>query len=247
MLKWLLTGGLIPPILLAAGAFFLFYLRGYPWRAPRRMLSAFVGEKKGEGTSSFRAMMLALAGTLGVGNIVGVAVALSIGGAGALFWMWISALFSMILKYAEIVLGLRYRKTEKGEFLGGPMFYMKNGIGGKAGKALAAVFSAVGLFSAFFMGNTVQTNAAAVAMESAFHVPPVLCGAIFAALCGGILLSGARGVTRVTAVIIPLMSALYLFLSQLLIFLISLFLDLQDLFSFLHQNFLLTKKKYLLM
>ena len=73
MLKWLLTGGLIPPILLVAGAFFLFYLRGYPWRAPRRMLSAFVGEKKGEGTSSFRAMMLALAGTLGVGNIVGVA------------------------------------------------------------------------------------------------------------------------------------------------------------------------------
>ena len=211
-------GMLLPAVLLMAGIFFLFYLDAFflrhPWLAFRKMLE----REKGAKHTPLYELSLSLAGTLGVGNIVGVAVALSIGGAGALFWMWISALFSMILKYAEIVLGLRYRKTEKGEFLGGPMLYMKNGIGGKAGKALAAVFSAVGLFSAFFMGNTVQTNAAAVAMESAFHVPPVLCGAIFAALCGGILLSGARGVTRVTAVIIPLMSALYLFLSLRIVF-----------------------------
>ena len=93
MLKWLLTGGLIPPLLLFGSAFFLFYLRGYPWRAPRQMLAAFTGEKKGEGTSSFRAMMLALAGTLGVGNIVGVANAIAIGGAGAIFWMWVSTSF----------------------------------------------------------------------------------------------------------------------------------------------------------
>ena len=119
MLKWLLTGGLIPPLLIAAGVFFILYLKGYPWRAPRRMLSAFVGEKKGEGTSSFRAMMLALAGTLGVGNIVGVANAIAVGGAGAVFWMWISALFAMILKYAEILLAVSHRRTDsKGGFFG---------------------------------------------------------------------------------------------------------------------------------
>ena len=113
MLKWLLTGGLIPPLLLLVGVFFFVYLKGYPWRTPRRMLSAFVGEKKGEGTSSFRAMMLALAGTLGVGNIVGVANAIAIGGAGAVFWMWFSALFAMILKYAEILLAVSHRRTDK--------------------------------------------------------------------------------------------------------------------------------------
>ena len=88
MLKWLLTGGLIPPLLLLVGVFFLVYLRGHPWRAPKRMLSAMRDGGEGK-TSSFRAMMLALAGTLGVGNIVGVANAIAIGGAGAVFWMWI--------------------------------------------------------------------------------------------------------------------------------------------------------------
>ena len=112
MLKWLLTGGLIPPMLLIAGVFFCVYLRGYPWRAPRKMLSAMRSGGVGK-HSSLRAMMLALAGTLGVGNIVGVANAIAIGGAGAVFWMWISALFAMLLKYAEILLAVSHRRVDK--------------------------------------------------------------------------------------------------------------------------------------
>ena len=97
-MKWLLTGGALPFFLILSGAFFLVYLRGYPFRAPRKMLGALRGEKNVDGVSPFRAVMQALAGTLGVGNIVGVANAIAIGGAGAVFWMWISALFAMILK-----------------------------------------------------------------------------------------------------------------------------------------------------
>ena len=103
MLQWLLSGGHVPILLLAVGVYFLFALRFQPLRSPKRMLSAMRRPSTG-GVSPFRAVTLALAGTLGVGNIVGVANAVWIGGAGAIFWMWVSALVAMILKYAEIVL-----------------------------------------------------------------------------------------------------------------------------------------------
>ena len=202
-------GMLLPIVILISGGFFLFYLKGFFLRRPIATLRAMFSREKGAAHSPLFELSLSLAGTLGVGNIAGVAVALAVGGAGALFWMWISALLSMILKYAEIVLGLRYRKAENGEFLSSPMLYMKKGVGGKLGRC----FAAVGLFSAFSMGNTVQMNAAAEAMASAFQVPHVLSGIIFGVICGWILLSGARGASRVTAIIVPIMSAVYLFLS----------------------------------
>ena len=155
MLKWLLTGGLIPPLLLLVGLFFLIYLRGYPWRAPRKMLSAFTPEKKGEGTSSFSAMMLALAGTLGVGNIVGVANAIAIGGAGAVFWMWISALFAMILKYAEILLAVSHRRTDaQGHHFGGAVYYIRDCFLARKRERLALVIPAV--FAMLFVINALS-------------------------------------------------------------------------------------------
>lgn len=206
-------GMLLPIVILISGVFFLLYLKGFFLCRPIFTLRAMFSREKGAKHSPFFELSLSLAGTLGVGNIAGVAVALAVGGAGALFWMWISALLSMILKYAEIVLGLRYRKVENGEFLSSPMFYMKNGVGGKLGRCFAVIFAAVGLFSAFSMGNTVQMNAAAEAMASAFQVPRILSGVLFGVFCGWILLSGARGASRVTAVIVPIMSVVYLFLS----------------------------------
>ncbi|MBE6566249.1 MAG: sodium:alanine symporter family protein [Ruminococcaceae bacterium] len=218
MLKWLLTGGLIPPILLAAGAFFLFYLRGYPWRAPRRMLSAFVGEKKGEGTSSFRAMMLALAGTLGVGNIVGVANAIAIGGAGAVFWMWISALFAMILKYAEILLAVSHRRTDQdGNRFGGAMYYIRDCFESRRWQRLAIVIPAIFAFlmvtNALSIGCMVQVRAVGETLDEVVGIPTVYSGVLLVLLTLPLLARGIKGISALTEYLVPIMTAGYVILS----------------------------------
>ena len=213
------AGVLLPLFILFSGMYLTKYLGGFyllhPIRTLRLMLS-----REGAGKSSpFRALSVSLAGTLGVGNIVGVAVAIVLGGAGALFWMWISAFFSMILKYAEIVLGMRYKRYENSGKMGGPMFYMRDGMGGRLGRVFSVVFSALGLFSAFSMGNMVQMNAASSAMSSAFSVRPVAFGVISAVCCAFLLFGGFHGISRVTSVWIPILSAVYLLMSVRVIFL----------------------------
>ena len=142
----------LPPVILFCGIFFIIYLRGFfvfhPIKTAGLMFS---------GKSKLRELSVSLAGALGVGNIVGVAVAMSIGGAGAVLWMCASAFITMVLKYCEILLAVKYRKRSGGEFFGGPMYYMRDGVGGRTGKILASVFSAFGLFGSVIMGNIVQT------------------------------------------------------------------------------------------
>ena len=218
MLKWLLTGGLIPPLLLFGSTFFLFYLRGYPWRAPGQMLSAFVGEKKGEGTSSFRAMMLALAGTLGVGNIVGVANAIAIGGAGAIFWMWVSALFAMMLKYAEILLAVRHRRTDsKGGFFGGAMYYIRDCFLGRRWQRLAAVvpaiFAVLMVTNALSIGCMVQVRAVGETLEEVVKIPTAYSGVLLVLLTLPFLIRGVKGISALTEYLVPIMTAGYIILS----------------------------------
>ena len=218
MLKWLLTGGLIPPLLLIVGVFFLIYLRGYPWRAPKRMLSAFVGEKKGERTSSFRAMMLALAGTLGVGNIVGVANAIAIGGAGAVFWMWISALFSMILKYAEILLAVSHRRTDKkGSYFGGAVYYIRDCFRARRWERLAmvvpAVFAVLFVVNALSIGCVVQVRAVGETLEDVVGIPTVYSGVLLVMLTLPLLAKGIKGISALTEYLVPIMTAGYVILS----------------------------------
>lgn len=218
MLKWLLTGGLIPPLLLLAGAFFSIYLKGYPWRAPGRMLSAFVGEKKGEGTSSFRAMMLALAGTLGVGNIVGVANAIAIGGAGAVFWMWVSALFAMILKHAEILLAVSHRRTDsKGGFFGGAMYYIGDCFHARRWNKLATAvpifFAALMVMNALSIGCVVQVRAVGETLESVVGLPTVYSGVLLVMLTLPLLARGTKGISALTEYLVPIMTAGYIILS----------------------------------
>ncbi len=207
------AGVMLPAFILISGVYFTKYLGSFyllhPIKTVRLMLS-----KEGAGKiSPLRALSVSLAGTLGVGNIVGVAVAIALGGAGSLFWMWISAFFSMILKYAEIVLALHYKKEKNGEFFGGPMYYMRDGVGGKLGNTLAIIFSALGLFSAFSMGNMVQMNAASGAVSSAFAFSPLLFGIVSAVILGFLLYRGFHGISRVTSVLIPILSVLYLVMS----------------------------------
>ncbi len=218
MLKWLLTGGLIPPLLLLAGMFFFIYLRGYPWRAPRRMLSAFAGEKREDGTSSFRAMMLALAGTLGVGNIVGVANAIAIGGAGAVFWMWFSALFAMILKYAEILVAVSHRRTDsKGGFFGGAMYYIRDCLLSRRWERLAvivpAAFAILFVVNALSIGCVVQVRAVGETLEDVVGIPTVYSGVLLVMITLPLLARGTKGISALTEYLVPIMTAGYVVLS----------------------------------
>jgi len=160
--------------------------------------------------SPLQALSTALAGTIGTGNIVGVAGAIAVGGPGAVFWMWIAAFFGMMTKYAEAVLAVKYReKNAKGEWSGGPMYYITNGLG-KNWKWLAMLFAALAALASFGIGNMTQINSMAKSIESAFGVPVLMTGIVVAAIVAVVVIGGVKRVGKVTAAIVPFMSALYI-------------------------------------
>ncbi|WP_366922423.1 sodium:alanine symporter family protein [Metallumcola ferriviriculae] len=176
-------------------------------------------EDQGEGDiTPFQALMTALAATIGTGNIAGVATAIAAGGPGAVFWMWITALFGMATKYAEAILAVKYRiKDEKGEISGGPMYYISRGLGWKWLGTLFAVFASV---AAFGIGNTVQSNSVADAIKTSFGIDPRITGIILAALVAMVILGGIKSIARVTSWLVPLMAVFYI-LGGLLIIIIN--------------------------
>ena len=208
MIDMLFSGGIVL-VLLFSGVFFWFYLRLSPFR---RMAK----EKKEGRASSFRALAVALAGTLGIGNIAGVAIALLSGGAGALFWMWVSAFFAMILKYAEITLACRYR-TASGH--GGAMYYMRQGLGGRIGRVAGAIFALLCLALAFWMGGLLQSETVLFCAASVFGGSPYLYGACLALLVALVLFGGVKSVSAASVRLVPLMSALYIAMCLGVIFL----------------------------
>lgn len=180
-------------------------------------------QRESGSVSAFQAMCSALAATLGTGNIAGVATALAAGGAGAVFWMWISALLGMMTGYAENVLGLLYRKKENGVWRGGAMQYIRNGLSEKPklkplAKPLAAVFALLCVLSAFGMGNMAQMNSAAEALFAGFGIPPLAVGAVGAVLTGVVIFGGIERIGKFTEKIVPLMSAFYIIGSLYIIF-----------------------------
>lgn len=215
--QWLLTGGLIPLALLLCGGFFLVYLRGKPLSTPRKLFQA-LRIPSAEGISPFRAVTLALAGTLGVGNIVGVANAILIGGAGAIFWMWISALLAMILKYAEILLAVKHRKNNSdGTHFGGAIYYIRECFSQrkrkKIGFFLSVVFAFLMVLDALSMGCIIQVNAVVSALNGVFGVSALFGGMILLVLTAPIIVRGAKGISALTEYLVPIMSAGYLILS----------------------------------
>ncbi|MBQ3489429.1 MAG: sodium:alanine symporter family protein [Clostridia bacterium] len=214
-------GIVLPLLIIGSGFYFTKFLGGFYLLRPARTLRLALSKEGTNGVSPLRALSVSLAGTLGVGNITGVAVAIMLGGAGSLFWMWISAFFSMILKYAEIVLGMRYRIYENGKFLGGPMYYMEKGIGGILGKTLACIFALFGVISAFSMGSPVQMKAASDAIYQTFSFPPLLFGFLSAVFCAFLLFGGYEKISRATAILIPMLSAVYLFMAIRIVWLES--------------------------
>ena len=218
MLKWFFSGGMVPPLLAACGIYLTVYLRGQPFCSPKRMLGALLRQnERRSDVSPFRALMLALAGTLGVGNIVGVANAVRVGGAGAVFWMWISSLLAMILKYAEILLAVAHRRSNGKSFWGGAYYYIKDHFSSKGMPRVAALlstlFALLMLVNAIGMGCVIQVNAVSSAFDGIAGISPRLCGILLAVSALPVIARGCRGISSLTELLVPIMSAGYLILS----------------------------------
>ncbi|UCE85976.1 MAG: sodium:alanine symporter family protein [Deltaproteobacteria bacterium] len=208
-------------LLLGTGAYLTVLLRGLQLRQLGHSLWLALVKRTEPGAEGdiphFQALMTALAATVGVGNIAGVATAIAAGGPGALFWMWVTGLVGMATKYAEAVLGVRYREVDaRGRMTGGPMYYLRNGVGGRLGAGLGFAFALCAAFAAFGIGNMVQSNSVADALQSAFDVPPIASGAAIALFAGLVILGGIRWIGRVTSFFVPIMITFYL-LSGLLV------------------------------
>ncbi|RLU00407.1 alanine/glycine:cation symporter family protein [Ketobacter sp.] len=157
----------------------------------------------------FSALMTAMSATVGTGNIAGVATAIAMGGPGALFWMWCIALIGMATKYSEAVLAVRFREQDdRGNFVGGPMYYIKNGMG-KNWAWLGTLFALFGLLAGFGIGNTVQSNSVADALDATYDVPHGVTGAILAIIAGLVLLGGIKRIGQVASKLVPTMAILY--------------------------------------
>ena len=180
------------------------------------------GDPGGEGEiKPFNTLMMALSATVGTGNIAGVATAIALGGPGAIFYMWLIALFGMATKYAEAVCAVTYREVDKaGKYVGGPMYYLRNGVGAFApelGKWLGLAFAAFGAVAAFGIGNAVQVNSMAVALGESFSVPRFLTGIIVAALVGFVIIGGIKRIGDVAGKLVPAMIVLYVGTALLII------------------------------
>jgi len=164
----------------------------------------------GEGDiTPFNALMTSLSATIGTGNIAGVATALVLGGPGALFWMWCTALVGMATKYAEVVCAVHYRETdEAGNHIGGPMYYIKNGLK-RHWAWLGTVFALLGMLAGFGIGNTVQANSVADVLNSNFNVPTWATGITLAVLVGLVLIGGIRWIAEVVGKLVPIMGIAY--------------------------------------
>ncbi|MFB5661438.1 alanine/glycine:cation symporter family protein [Alteribacillus sp. HJP-4] len=167
-------------------------------------------DKKSEGDiSHFQSLMTALAATVGTGNIAGVATAVVIGGPGAVFWMWISALFGMATKYAEAILAVKYRiKDEKGKMAGGPMYYIEKGLGWKW---LAVIFAVFAFVASFGIGSTVQSNSVSSVLTENLNIPylELITGIVLALLTAVVILGGIKSIGRVVAFLVPIMAVFY--------------------------------------
>jgi len=207
-----------PPLLIlliGTGFYLTILLRGLQFRELGHSLWLALVKRHEEGAegdiSHFQALMTALAATVGTGNIAGVATAIAVGGPGALFWMWISGLVGMATKYAEAVLGVRYRVTDsRGEMSGGPMYYLSRGVGGGFGRLLGFLFALFAAIAAFGIGNMVQSNSVADALRSSFGVDPFWTGLVIALLAGAVILGGIKSIGRFTGVFVPVMIVFYI-------------------------------------
>ncbi|MCA9449384.1 MAG: sodium:alanine symporter family protein, partial [Candidatus Omnitrophica bacterium] len=207
-------------LMLGVGFYYTIILRGIQFRYlfPALKMVFWDKPKKGRGDiSPFASLMTTLAATLGIGNIAGVATAITVGGMGAIFWMWVTALIGMAVRYAESILAVRYRTIDaKGEMCGGPMYYIGNQL---KWNTLAAAFAFFGIGTALGGGNMLQGNSVADVLDSMAGIPPWVSGLLVAFFIGLSVLGGIKSIGLVATYLVPFMSLFYL-LSALFILII---------------------------
>ena len=205
------------PLLVGSGVYLILGLKFLPWRyigpafmhmwRGRRSDAAHKGE-----LSPFQAMMTCMAATIGTGNIVGVATAIMIGGPGAVFWMWVTGALGMATKYSEALLAVKYREvTPAGDYVGGPMYYIKNGLGNNW-KWMASLFAVFGMVASFGIGNMTQCNAITGNLATTFDFSPVAVAIALFVLVGTVLLGGVKRIGDVAGVVVPFMAVGYILL-----------------------------------
>lgn len=205
-------------LLVGTGIFLTVRLKFLPWRNLGYAIKSIFDKDKSAKSdhkgdiSPFQSLMTALAATIGTGNIAGVATALVSGGAGALVWMWVSALFGLSTKYAESVLAVKYREVNSaGEMVGGPMYALKNGVKNKTvGMILAVAFCIFAVLASFGIGNMTQANSISTALNTSFGLPLYITGIALVILCFIVLIGGIKSIGRVCGVIVPVMAVFYI-------------------------------------
>ena len=215
---------LITPILLIiSGLYFSFKLKFFYLRHPIKITRSMLTPTKTGGISPFRAVTLALAGTLGVGNIAGVASSIAIGGFGSVFWMWVSALVAMVLKYAEITLAISHRRTDfkTGEQHGGASYYIYDHFAEKGkkgfGKLLATAFALLCIVNAITMGCVIQSNAISTSFEGVMNIPTWIVGSAVAVFSVVVISGNAKWISAFSEKTVPIMTVGYILLSLALL------------------------------
>ena len=206
-------------LLIAVGVFLTVRTRAFQFKRFGYVMKNTIGklggksthEKSKSGVSPFQAVTTALAGTIGTGSIAGLATALVLGGPGAIFWMWISALVGMVTKYSEIVLSLKYRERgSDGSFRGGPMYYIKNGL---RKKWLAALFAVFAMIACLGTGNATQSNSISGVLESNFNLPAWITGIVLTVTVGAVIIGGVKRIASVNEKLVPFMAVLFILAS----------------------------------
>ena len=222
-LKDFVWGPAMMVLLLGAGLFFtvggrFMQVAKWPdiWRQTFGGLLRGKAKKRG-GVTPFQAVSTALASTVGTGNIVGVAAAMVLGGPGAIFWMWVSAILGMMTKYAEVVLAQIYRRPDgRGGFIGGPMYVIRDGL---HSKFLAGIFAVFGLLASFGVGNMIQTAAIVKTVGPITNIPDQTIGLVTMLIVGMVILGGAKVIVKVTEKLTPIMAGIYIVAALMIIFL----------------------------
>lgn len=207
-----------PPMLIALGSVGLFLTIGLifiPWRKIKYGFTL-IFEKNADGEGDikpFNALMTSMSATVGTGNIAGVATAIALGGPGAIFYMWLIAFLGMATKYAEAVCAVSYREVDNnGKYVGGPMYYLRNGVGKKMprfGKFLGMAFAIFGAIAAFGIGNGVQINSMASVLNINFAVPQYITGIVVAVIVAAVIFGGIKRISDVASKLVPTMIVLY--------------------------------------
>ena len=216
----ILNGRIMPFILIICGIVLAFRTKLFSILRPRDFFRDLKNGSEGGRNSPFRSLCTALAGTLGVGNIAGVATAITAGGPGAVMWMWIGALVSMSVKYGEVALAVKYRRKKNDGFIGGSMYTIRDGLSGRIGSrssaVLGAVFAVLCVLNSLVMGNLIQSNAASAVFGGSM-APKVIC-TVMALGVLAVVLTGKDRTAAVTVALIPILSGVYIILSVYVIF-----------------------------